>query len=93
VDVNQLAALAAERDTIMLTTNIAATPDRYPPKGERITTTIALLPQDHRRIAQLGLDLGLDLSSIVRRCLVIAGVLPAHDDDTAVNPSSETEGT
>ena len=66
----------------MLTTTIAALAeieDRDPSRDNRITTSLALRPEDHLRIAKLALDLGLDRASLVRRALVIAGVLAVEE--------------
>jgi len=56
--------------------SIADVADRYPPMDRRVVTTLALLPEDHRALAQLALDLGLDRAGVVRRALVLAHVLP-----------------
>lgn len=68
--------------------HIADIEDRYPPRDARITTTLPLRPDDHRRLGQLALDLGLPRASIVRRALVAAGVLPATD---TTNPEAAGE--
>ena len=54
-------------------------PDRRPRVGDRVGTTLRLRPGDHRLLGQLALDLGICKQSIIRRCLVIAGVLPAEE--------------
>jgi len=60
---------------------LADVEDRYPPRDRRIKTSLALLPEDHRALALLSLDSGIDQQSLVRRALVVAGVLPAGTEE------------
>lgn len=58
---------------------LASTPDRHPPRERRVVSTLPLLPEDHHRLAQLALDLGIDRQQLVRRALIVAGVLPSEE--------------
>jgi len=59
--------------------NIASVADPYPERSRRVSTSLALRPEDHKILGQLSLDTGIDRASIVRRALVLAGILPAAD--------------
>lgn len=58
---------------------IAGTPDRYPPIDRRVSTTLRLLPEDLHTIAFAALDTGIDRASLIRRALVVAGLIGRED--------------
>lgn len=64
--------------TSSLDTNVAALADitdPYPARSRRITTSLALRPEDHLHVARVALELGLDRASLMRRALVASGLL------------------
>lgn len=54
---------------------IVSTPDRYPPIDRRVSTTLRLLPEDLHAIAFASLDTGIDRASLIRRALIVAGLI------------------
>jgi hypothetical protein len=66
-------------------TSIVDIPDPYPERARRITTSLALRPEDHLHIARLALELGVDRSSLMRRGLVASGLIPSTPSTEAVH--------
>ena len=62
-------------------TSIIEIADPYPERARRITTSLALRPEDHLHIARMALELGIDRSSLMRRGLVASGLIPTADTE------------
>ncbi len=75
----------------MLATTIIDIPDPYPESARRITTSLALRPEDHLHIARMALELGIDRSSLMRRGLVASGLIPSTPSTEVVHPRTPGE--